>query len=67
MYKKTKTYILMKTKTVFRKQRFGKSSQKEGIRVSSVKTYSNWGYQAPEHDYKLVRDYKLISSLIALS
>ena len=67
MYKKTKTYILMKTKTVFRKQRFGKSSQKEGIRVSSVKTYSNWGYQTPDHEYKLVRNYQLSSSLITLS
>ena len=61
IYVKTKTYILMKTKAFFQNQRFGKLKEaKRRYSGSSVKIYSNWWSQTPNHDYKLVRNYKLI-------
>ena len=39
---------------------------KEGFRVSSVKTYSNWQSKTPDHDYTLVRSCKLFCSSVTL-
>ena len=46
----------MKTKAFFSKPKIWQVQLKEGIRVS-VKTYSNWWSQTPDHDCKLVRNY----------
>ena len=59
---------LDKNKSIFSKpKKIWQVQLKKGIRVSSVKAYSNWLSQTLDHGYKLVKNYKLICSLITFS
>ena len=54
-------HIPDKNKSIFSKPKVRLGQLTEGFRVSSVKTYSNWWSQTPDHDCRLVRNYILLS------
>ena len=49
-----------KNKSIFSNPKIFLVQLKEGFRVSSVKAYSNWWSQTPDHGCKLVRDYNIL-------
>ena len=53
-------------KSIFSKPKIWLVQLKEGFWFSSVKIYSNWWSQTPDHDCKLVQNCKLFCSSIKL-